>query len=165
MMKASHITRMIPLLISVFVLVIALYFFATGKQSYILNNPLVGKPAPLETLQGLEPRSGAYMVNFFASWCPPCREEHALLVQESDLPIVGIAYKDTPEKIDAFLEKDGDPYHAVILDAEGEIAIEWGVTGTPETFFVGADGIVKDHAPLVLTEKRLKKIKEKYFTP
>ena len=154
---------MIPLVISLCVFGISMYFFATGKQSYILNNPLVGEPAPIETLQGLEPRSGPYIVNFFASWCPPCLEEHPVFVQESDLPIIGIAYKDSQEKIDAFLQKHGDPYHAIIQDAEGEIAIEWGMTGTPETFFVGADGIVKDHVPVAISQERMNKIKEKYF--
>lgn len=124
----------------------------------------INDTAPLTDLPPLVPgaagystadwKGGAYLVNFFASWCVPCRAEHALLMRltAEKIPVVGIAYKDRAEAISAFLKQFGDPFHLVVTDADGRAAIDWGITGVPETFLIDADGRIRFHQAGPLTE-------------
>jgi cytochrome c biogenesis protein CcmG/thiol:disulfide interchange protein DsbE len=101
---------------------------------------LPGKP----TFTGETLRSGGIkLVNFWASWCVPCRVEHPALerLAAEGLPIYGVNYKDEPAKALAFLEELGDPYAALGADP-GRNAIEWGVYGVPETYVIDGDGTV-----------------------
>lgn len=85
------------------------------------------------------------VVNFFASWCGPCRVEHPALVelaQMEGVTLMGIAYKDNPKNSLSFLKSMGNPYAMIGADLKGRNAIDWGVTGTPETFFL-KDGIIR----------------------
>lgn len=130
-----------------------------------LPSALIGKPAPaitqtLARLDGLKPGAAEpgqtkraallgqghpVLVNFFASWCPPCRVEHPVLMQlasSTDLTILGINHKDTAANGRRFLENLGNPYERVAVDGDGRAAIEWGVYGMPETFLVDSRGIV-----------------------
>lgn len=117
---------------------------------------LIGKPAPefsLPRLKGdgiglssadLQNTSDIIMVNFFASWCGPCRVEHSALVTLGALPgiaLYGISFKDRPENSLRFLKTLGNPYVKIGADLKGRHAINWGVTGTPETFII-RDGII-----------------------
>jgi cytochrome c biogenesis protein CcmG/thiol:disulfide interchange protein DsbE len=86
------------------------------------------------------------IVNVFASWCVPCRQEHPLLLQLAQDPrvrLVGINYKDDPDNARRFLGELGNPFAAVGTDTAGRTAIDWGVYGVPETFIVGPDGIIR----------------------
>jgi cytochrome c biogenesis protein CcmG, thiol:disulfide interchange protein DsbE len=86
------------------------------------------------------------IVNFFATWCKPCREEHKYikkLSSEEGLRIIGINYKDNPKKTTSWLKDLGNPYSDVPLDKNGRIAIDWGVYGIPETFIIDSDGIIR----------------------
>ena len=125
------------------------------RDKSVLPSALVGNPAPAVDLPGLAdgaPRltltqfkGQLVAVNFFASWCLPCRAEHPLLQQvtaEFGVPVIGIAWKDKPEASRAFLRDLGDPYAATGTDQNGRTGIDFGITGVPETFLVGADGIV-----------------------
>lgn len=131
--------------------------FVAGMQrenAQELPSTFVGKPAPdldLAPLGPLPPFDAAALrdgevklVNFWASWCAPCRVEHPNLtaLQAQGVPIYGINYKDDPDRALAFLAELGDPYAGVGADAEGRTAFEWGVYGVPETFVLDGEGRV-----------------------
>jgi len=101
------------------------------------------------------------LVNFFATWCKPCRDEHGYIKKfqsKEKLRIIGINYKDDPEKANAWLKDLGNPYSDVPLDKNGRIAIDWGVYGIPETFVISSDGIIKYRHVGPITKKIYKKI-------
>ncbi len=99
--------------------------------------------------------AGSVMVNFWASWCPPCVEEHPVLMdlQKQGVPVWGIAYKDSADKSLAFLKRHGNPFARTARDDPGRVAIDWGVTGVPESFIVDGQGVVRWHMAGPLTEK------------
>ena len=122
----------------------------------VVPSVLIGKPAPDFTLPAL---AGAgvpglsradldghlTLVNIFASWCVPCRQEHPVLeriAKDSRIRLVGIDYKDKPENALALLSDQGNPYAAIGVDESGRTFIDWGAYGVPETYLVGPDGII-----------------------
>ncbi len=133
----------------------ALFFAGLGRDD--ANAPptgRVGGPAPAFALLQLGPDApftrqalegpGVRMVNFWASWCAPCRAEHPSLMglAGEGVPIYGVNYRDDPAKALAFLEELGNPFAAVGADPDGRAAIEWGVSGVPETFILDGDGTI-----------------------
>ena len=102
----------------------------------------LGGGAPFDDSVLREP--GVKIVNYWASWCAPCRVEHPHLMAlaEEGIPIYGINYKDDPAKAMAFLEELGNPYVALGADATGRTAIDWGVYGVPETYVIDGEGKV-----------------------
>jgi cytochrome c biogenesis protein CcmG, thiol:disulfide interchange protein DsbE len=103
-----------------------------------------GRPVPGLSSQDL--KGGVTVVNVWASWCVPCRQEHPLLMElakEPSIRVVGINYKDNPENARRFLGALGNPFQAVGVDASGRTAIDWGVYGVPETFVVSPDGTIR----------------------
>ena len=101
-----------------------------------------------ETLNFNKYANEFFAVNFYASWCAPCRVEAPIIEELSKIiPIVGIAYKDKVLNTKKFLDNYGNPYNQIGLDASGKIAIEWGVYGVPETFLINTNGkIIYRHA-------------------
>jgi cytochrome c biogenesis protein CcmG/thiol:disulfide interchange protein DsbE len=100
-----------------------------------------GNPVP--GLDGADFKDGVTVVNVWASWCVPCRDEAPLLVAlaaDRRIRVVGINYKDQPDNARRFLGRFGNPFVANGVDGNGRAAIEWGVYGVPETFVVGRDG-------------------------
>jgi cytochrome c biogenesis protein CcmG, thiol:disulfide interchange protein DsbE len=85
------------------------------------------------------------VVNVFASWCIPCRDEHPLLVElreRTGVRLYGINQKDAPENAAAFLAELGNPYERIGADRDGRVSIDWGVYGVPETFVVDPRGTI-----------------------
>ena len=122
-----------------------------------------GKSMPFTTLPMLDSKQfftassvqgKKVLVNFFASWCKPCIEEHEYLKALHDalpFPIIGIVYKDKDAAIKKYLKKHGNPFAGVALDRDGRAAIDWGVTGVPETFLIDEDGVILAHTSGPLT--------------
>jgi len=119
-------------------------------------SPFIGKPAPAFSLAQLhEParsfgladmKGQVWVLNVWASWCAPCREEHPLLValaRDQPVPIVGLNYKDDPRNAQEWLLRLGDPYKVSIVDRDGRVGIDYGVYGVPETFVIDQAGIVR----------------------
>ena len=149
--------RFLPLII--LLTIIALFLFGTFKKNTrVIPTPLIGQEVPLIELETIffeefETKDLAdilksnkiKIINFWASWCLPCEVEHPILMglsKKSDLVIIGINYKDTEEGSARFLNEKGNPYDVILIDDEGMLGIEMGLTGVPETFVVNQDGII-----------------------
>lgn len=130
--------------------------YALNRNPEVQPKALVGQPVPDLVLASLEDgrevrvrevvKGGPVLVNFFASWCAPCEIEHPVLMdlERREVKVIGIAYKDAPENTQAFLTRLGDPFAAKLVDRDGRAGIEFGVTGVPETYLIGADGMILD---------------------
>ncbi|MFG1409841.1 MAG: DsbE family thiol:disulfide interchange protein [Pseudomonadota bacterium] len=106
---------------------------------------LLDNGTPVPGLDGTDFKGKVTLVNVWASWCAPCREEHPILMglaKDPRLRLIGINYKDAPDNARRFLGQYGLPFAAVGTDPKGRAAIEWGVYGVPETFLVGPDGAI-----------------------
>ena len=153
--------RLMALLPLVALAVLAVLFVTYGlhRDPNIKPQALVGQPVPdmmLASLEGGPPeglRKAATMVaatgtptviNLFASWCAPCEVEHPVLLalQAQGITVIGIAYKDDPAKTEAFLQRLGNPYSKILVDPTGRAGVEFGISGVPESFLIGADGKV-----------------------
>nr|WP_250811841.1 DsbE family thiol:disulfide interchange protein [Neorhizobium tomejilense] len=127
-----------------------------GRDVSAIPSALIGKKAPSLALPPLEGSNTAALttaaiagkltlVNVFASWCVPCRQEHPILKElanDSRLTIVGINYKDRNDNALRFLGELGNPYKAIGIDPNGKAAIDWGVYGIPESYLVAPDGTI-----------------------
>lgn len=141
----------IPLVI--FAAIAVFFAIGLGLNPREVPSPLIGKPVPQFELPPVKGRSlglsahdlkgEVSIVNIFASWCLPCREEHPFLLQlkaEGIAPIHGINYKDRPEDASRWLDALRDPYTRTGADIDGRVGIDWGVYGVPETFVVDREG-------------------------
>jgi cytochrome c biogenesis protein CcmG/thiol:disulfide interchange protein DsbE len=127
-----------------------------GLDISAIPSALIGTKAPSLSLPPLEGsnlpaltdaaiKGKLTLVNVFASWCIPCRQEHPLLqelAKDSRITVVGINYKDKQDNALRFLGELGNPFAAIGVDPNGKAAIDWGVYGIPESYLVGADGTI-----------------------
>jgi cytochrome c biogenesis protein CcmG/thiol:disulfide interchange protein DsbE len=135
---------------------VAVFALNMDRDPSLVRSVLINKPAPSFTLpavagtgvEGFDTASlkgEVTVVNVFASWCIPCREEHPLLERlkaETGVRIFGINQKDAPENAVAFLTELGNPYQRIGGDTDNRVSIDWGVYGVPETFVVNAAGVI-----------------------
>lgn len=120
--------------------------YALRHDPHVDPRALVGKPVPavrLARLDGgpqvdLRSEQGPLLVNIYASWCGPCAIEHPALMalKQEGVRIVGVAYKDAPQKTSVFLAQHGDPFTMTLVDPDGRAGVEFGISGVPETFAV-----------------------------
>jgi cytochrome c biogenesis protein CcmG/thiol:disulfide interchange protein DsbE len=141
--------------VGLFAALIAFLYSGLWRDKETLPSPLIGKPAPLfeltrvedetKTISNREFAGRPYVLNVWATWCLPCRQEHSALLEiakRNEVPIVGLNWNDNREQAVRWLRALGDPYAVTAFDGEGRVAIDWGVYGAPETFLVDARGIV-----------------------
>ena len=132
-------------------------------------SPLIGKPAPAFSLPRLDDPAKSvgradllgrvWVLNVWASWCAPCRQEHPLVVdfaRRSKVPVVGLNYKDRPGDASAWLARLGNPYLMNLIDFDGKVGIDFGVYGVPETFVIDAQGVIRFKHVGPLTEATLR---------
>ncbi|MGE0259078.1 MAG: DsbE family thiol:disulfide interchange protein [Alphaproteobacteria bacterium] len=148
---------------AVFALVVIFLIGGLNKDPNLLPSPLINEPAPAFSLPSLAGDANGLssadltgkvsLVNFFASWCVPCRVEHPVLnalAQSKRVAIYGINYKDKPEAARAWIAELGNPYTRIGADS-GRVGIEWGIYGVPETFVVDRYGRIRYKQALPLT--------------
>lgn len=150
--------------------IVAFLTVSVARPPGPVDTPIVGRAAPafdLQTLDGqrvslAELRGSTIVVNFWASWCIPCREEAPLLTAADvtygsrGLHILGVVYQDSSENARAFMARYGQTYPG-LLDMDGRTAIDYGVFGIPETFFIDPAGVVRFRQVGALTETDLRR--------
>lgn len=165
MAKFSPLMIAPPAIFAAFVLLAAVGMFRDNPNS--LPSARIGQPAPpvvLGKMEGKTPFDDAALragdltlVNFWASWCAPCRVEHPNLIKlgHEGIPLYGVNYKDDGPKALAFLGELGDPYDASGADEAGRMALDWGVYGVPETYLIDGDGTILLRLAGPITERVL----------
>ena len=144
----------VPLVI--FVLMVGLLWRGLSLDPKLVPSPLIDKQAPAFSLAMLEDPSRklatsdlagqVWVLNVWASWCVSCRAEHEVitaLASRNLVTVVGLNYKDEPADATRWLQQYGNPYATSVIDRDGRVGIDWGVYGVPETFVIGADGLIK----------------------
>jgi cytochrome c biogenesis protein CcmG/thiol:disulfide interchange protein DsbE len=148
--------ELLPLLIFLGLAGVFLSQLLSGRDSAEIPSALIGQTAPATHLPALEGTGlpgldskefagKVTLVNVFASWCAPCREEHPMLMalsKDNRYVMAALNYKDKPENARRFLGDLGNPYKMIGVDQAGRTAIDWGVYGVPETFVIGKDGAI-----------------------
>ena len=146
-------------------LIIVLFSFLSDKDGQ-LETALIDSSFPDFNLGSLSDESRVLtkqdiiklpaLINVWATWCIACRVEHPFLMklkEESRLTIYGLNYKDNKLKALDLLERDGNPFEFSIYDFEGRLAIDLGVYGAPETFFIDKNGLIRERHVGVIDEK------------
>jgi len=156
-----------------FLLIVSTFFYLLiiERNPFLLPSNLLNKNVPSFETESLlknekfissqEFGNEIILVNFFATWCQPCRAEHVYIKRfsnEKGIRVVGINYKDNSNNAIEWLKNLGNPYSDVPLDKNGRIAIDWGVYGIPETFIINSKGIIKYRHVGPITKKIYKKI-------
>ena len=161
----------IPFVLFLLVLITFFYLLLIERNPSVISSNLLNKNVPKFQSESLlknqnfisseEFGKEIVLVNFFATWCKPCRDEHEYIKRFSDekkVRVIGINYKDDRKKTIKWLKTLGNPYSDIPLDGKGIIAIDWGVYGIPETFVVNSKGIIKYRHVGPITKKIYKKI-------
>ena len=148
--------RFAPLVVFVLMAGLLGYGLRDGYDPKLVPSPLIEKPAPAFSLAMLEQpsrelsttdmRGQVWVLNVWASWCVSCRAEHEVITKLAErnlVTVVGLNYKDESDDAERWLQQFGNPYATSVIDYDGRVGIDWGVYGVPETFVIGADGLIK----------------------
>ena len=160
-----------PFIVFALIIIGFYYLLIIERNPSGLPSNLLNKNVPIFSSQSLlnkkiffsdkEFNNQKTLVNFFATWCKPCRDEHdyiKLFSKNKNINVIGINYKDNPEKAIQWLKKLGNPYSNIAIDKKGVIAIDWGVYGIPDTFIINSKGIIKYRHVGPVTKKIYNKI-------
>ena len=161
----------LPSIFFAIILSIFFYLLITERNPSEIPSNLLNKNVPFFEAESLfknekfissqELKNEIILVNFFATWCKPCRDEHVYIKRFSNkkgIKVIGINYKDNSKKTIEWLKNLGNPYSDVLIDKNGRVAIDWGVYGIPETFIVNSKGIIKYRHVGPITNEIYKKI-------
>jgi len=142
--------------VGIFVALVALLAVGLTLNPREVPSPLIDKPAPgfelpllhapEETFSQKDMLGSVWILNVWASWCPPCLVEHPVITELSRsgiAPVVGLNYKDAREDALPWLKRNGDPYKLTVFDAAGRIGIDYGVYGVPETYVIDRRGVIR----------------------
>lgn len=148
------IRYLLPL--AVFVVLVGVFAVGLTRDPKEVPSPLVNQQAPTfslprvaqpdEQLSDLDLKGEVSLLNVWASWCVACRTEHPFLMKlarEGAIPLYGLDYKDTRPNALRWLDQFGNPYRASAFDESGEVGIDWGVYGVPETFVLDRAGVIR----------------------
>ena len=154
-----------------FALLVALLAAGLKLDPREVPSPLIGKPAPAfelplldapdKTFSQKDMAGKVWIMNVWASWCPPCLVEHPVITRmaRAGVPVVGLNYKDTRADALPWLSRNGNPYRHVVFDVSGRIGIDYGVYGVPETYVIDRQGVIRyKHIGPVTAEVAQKKI-------
>ena len=160
---------LVPLVL--FVLLAAFLLRGLWLNPREVPSPLIGKPAPQFQLRQLHTdvlpftpqdlTGQVWILNVWASWCGPCRQEHPLwnqLARQKLVPIVGLNYKDKMPAAKRWLDELGDPYLLTVVDADGRVGLDYGVYGVPETFVIDKQGVIRHKHIGPVTPEAVQKI-------
>ena len=161
----------LPSIFFAIILSIFFYLLITERNPSEIPSNLLNKNVPFFEAESLfknekfissqELKNEIILVNFFATWCKPCRDEHGYIKRFSNkkgIKVIGVNYKDNSKKTIKWLKNLGNPYSDVLIDKNGRVAIDWGVYGIPETFIVNSKGIIKYRHVGPITNEIYKKI-------
>jgi cytochrome c biogenesis protein CcmG/thiol:disulfide interchange protein DsbE len=159
----------LPILLLVLFAWLAWRGLAPDRNPSALPSALIGKPVPQFDLPPLDPAAQKLasadvaghvtVINFFASWCLPCKAEHPLLFdlgKDYGVPVYGIAFKDRPADTAGYIKAMGSPYAKIGLDENGRTGLDFGLMGVPETFILDKAGIVRYRLPMPLDPDRMR---------
>jgi cytochrome c biogenesis protein CcmG/thiol:disulfide interchange protein DsbE len=168
-MPIRRLLYALPILLLVLFGWLAWSALAPDRDPHALPSALIGKPVPQLDLPPLAANAGKLttadvaghvaVINFFASWCLPCKAEHPLLFdlgKDYGVPVYGIAFKDRPADTAAYIKEMGSPYAKIGLDEDGRTGLDFGLMGVPETFIVDKTGIVRYRLPMPLDPDRMR---------
>ena len=146
----------IPLIIFLVIVVFLGSRLRGGYDPHIIPSALINRPAPefklselgnpAQTFSPNQMRGKVWLLNVWASWCVGCRQEHPYLMElskTSSIPLYGLNWKDKREDALATLEELGDPYVLNVSDFDGRVAIDYGITGAPETYLIDQNGVIR----------------------
>ena len=141
---------------------------APDRDPSALPSALIGRPVPQFELPVLDAAGTKLatadvtghvtVINFFASWCLPCKAEHPLLFklgQDFGVPVYGIAFKDRPQDTAGYIQEMGSPYRKIGVDQDGRVSLDFGLMGVPETFILDRDGIIRYRLPMPIDPDRI----------
>ena len=139
-----------------FIALVVLLAAGLGLNPREVPSPLIGKPAPAfelplldapeKTFTQKEMLGKVWILNVWASWCPPCLVEHPVVTRVAAAgiaPVIGLNYKDAREEALPWLERNGNPYQLIVFDRDGRIGIDYGVYGVPETYVIDRQGVIR----------------------